>query len=268
MTSGDGIRRGASRILLALLALAFALLSPVPQVAAQDALVFAAASLKEALDDVADAYASQGGGKVSVSYAASSALARQIEAGAPADIFISADKDWMDHLQESAAIRPRTRSDLLGNRLVLVAPAGSRADLAIGPGLDLSGALGEGRLAMAQPDSVPAGKYGKAALQAFGAWEGVERRVAAAENVRAALALVSRGEAPLGIVYATDAKADPGVRVVGTFPEETHPPIVYPAAITAGSRNPEAEAFLAFMHSDRAAALFERRGFTLRDRQG
>lgn len=268
MTSGLRLRQRLSRGLLPLLVLAFAALAPISQAAAQDTLVFAAASLKEALDDVVDAYAREDDGKVSVSYAGSSALARQIEAGAPADIFVSADSDWMDYLQERSAVREETRGDLLGNRLVLVAPAGTRIGLTVAPGFDLAGLLGDGHLAMAQPDSVPAGKYGKAALQALGVWEDVEQRVAAAENVRAALALVSRGEAPFGIVYATDAKADPGVEVVGVFPEDTHPPIIYPAAITAESHNPDAEAFLAFMRSDRAAALFERHGFTVRGRQG
>lgn len=268
MKTGSPSRSGPVRYLLILAAVIAATLLPGQRAVAQDTLVFAAASLKEALDEVADAYIRKTGRQISVSYAGSSALARQIEAGAPADLFISADVDWMDYLQERSAIREETRGDLLGNRLVLVAPADGGTAPAIAPGFDLVRALGNGRLAMAQPESVPAGKYGKAALQALGVWDRVDDRIAAAENVRAALALVSRGEAPFGIVYGTDAQADPGVRIVGTFPDDTHPPIIYPVAAVAGENDAGADAFLAFMRSDEAAVLFEKRGFTVRNRQG
>jgi molybdate transport system substrate-binding protein len=198
-----------------------------------------------------------------VSYAASSALARQIEAAAPADLFISADLEWMDYLAARRLIQPGSRVNLLGNRLVLIAPAGSAANFAVDRGMPLARTLGDGRLAMADPDSVPAGKYGKAALEALGAWNAVAARVARAENVRAALALVARGECPLGIVYATDAAAEPKVRVVGAFPTGTHPPIVYPAALTAASANPAARGFLEFLGSAETKPVFERYGFTV-----
>ena len=230
---------------------------------ADDVLVFAAASLKNALDDAAHAFEQQGGGPVKISYAASPQLAKQIENGAPADIFVSADLDWMDYLQKRNLIEPATRKNLLGNRLVLVAPADSTVKVDIKPGFDLAGLLKGGRLAMADPDSVPAGKYGKAALEKLGVWNTVQPHVAGAENVRAALLYVDRGETPLGIVYATDAAADPGVRIVGTFPENTHPPIIYPVALTAASKNPEAVKLLAFLESPAAKPAFEKQGFTV-----
>jgi molybdate transport system substrate-binding protein len=230
---------------------------------AADIQVFAAASLKNALDDIAAQYEAATGKAVSVSYAASSALARQIEQGAPADIFISADLDWMDYLQGKSLIQPATRVGLLGNRIVLVAPADSAASVDIVEGFPLADLLGDGRLAMADPVAVPAGKYGKAALERLGAWPSVEAKVAPAENVRAALALVARGEAPLGIVYKTDAVVEKGVKVVGTFPEETHPPIVYPVARTAASANSDAPAFLTYLRSARARSAFEKQGFTM-----
>jgi molybdate transport system substrate-binding protein len=228
-----------------------------------ETVVFAAASLKNALDDAVAAYGRAGGGKIAVSYAASSALAQQIENGAPADIFISADLDWMDYAQQHDLIEPATRSNLLGNRLVLIAPASSAVTVDIKPGFPLAALLGDGRLAMADPNAVPAGKYGKAALEALGVWPAVSGKIAAAENVRAALFFVSRQEAPLGIVYATDAAADKGVKIVATFPDDTHPPIVYPIALTAASRNAEAGKFLAFLHSAAARPLFEKQGFTV-----
>ena len=230
---------------------------------AAELVVFAAASLKEALDDAAKLYAAQGGSAPRISYAASSALARQIESGAPADMFISADLDWMDYLQQRNLIQPGTRKNWLGNRLVIAAPADNPLTLDIKPGFDLAGALKGGRLSMADPDSVPAGKYGKAALQNLGVWNSVEGAVVRAENVRAALLFVSRGEAPLGIVYATDAAADPAVKVAGVFPENTHPPIVYPIAITASSKNPDAHRLLDFLTSAAARPSFEKRGFTV-----
>jgi molybdate transport system substrate-binding protein len=246
----------------------------------RDVLVFAAASLKNALDDVNAEYQRQTGRKVTVSYASSPTLAKQIEAAAPADVFISADLDWMDYVAQRRLIKSETRRNLLGNRLVLVGgplrlppnppdasppQQGSRAarDVTISHGFPLASLLGRGRLAMADPDSVPAGKYGKAALEHLGVWASVQTRIARAENVRAALALVSRGEAPLGIVYQTDAAADPKVKVVGFFGEDTHPPITYPVAAVAASTAPTTAAYLEFLRSPAARSLFERQGFTV-----
>jgi molybdate transport system substrate-binding protein len=226
-------------------------------------LVFAAASVKNALDDITSQWQSQTGKKVAISYAASNNLILQIEQGAPADIFISADTDWMDYGQQKKLVKPDTRSDLLGNRLVLVAPKDSPVSISIQPGFDLAAALKGGRLSMANVDAVPAGKYGKAALEKLGAWERVKDRIAQAENVRAALVLVARGEAPLGVVYETDAASDPAVKIVGRFPEDTHPPIIYPIAVTTGSTSPDALGFLAFLHSPAARQAFERQGFTV-----
>jgi molybdate transport system substrate-binding protein len=230
---------------------------------ADDVVVFAAASLKNALDEIAGSWNSESGKTAVISYAASSALAKQIEEGAPADMFISADLDWMDEVAGKNLIKPETRSNLLGNRIVLIAPANSDVSLEVGSGMDLAGALDGGKLAMADPEAVPAGKYGKAALESLGVWESVSGSVAGAENVRAALAFVSRGEAPLGIVYQTDAAADPGVKVVGTFPEDSHPPIIYPVALVAESDNPDAASLLEYLRSDAAKAAFEKQGFTV-----
>jgi len=228
-----------------------------------DVLVFAAASLKNALDDIAAQWQRETGKKVAISYAASNTLIKQIEQGAPADIFISADLDWMDYGQQNDLIKPDTRSNLLGNRLVLIAAKDSNVSANIQPGFDLAALLKGGRLAMANVDAVPAGKYGKAALEKLGAWDGVEGKIAQAESVRAALLLVSRGEAPLGIVYQTDAASDPGVKIVGTFPENTHPPIIYPIALTKESNNAAAQAFLDYIRSPAARPAFERQGFTV-----
>lgn len=228
---------------------------------AQELLVFAAASLKDGLDAAIVAY--PGDAAIVASYASSSTLARQIEQGAPADLFISANPQWMDHLEELGLIRDGTRADLLGNGLVLIAPAGSDLMLVVAPGFDLAGALGDGHLAMGDPDHVPAGIYGKAALESLGVWNAVASRVARADNVRAALALVARDEAPLGIVYSSDAVADPSVRVVDAFPEDSHPPIVYPIAVIAGSEHPAAAGLIDFLRSAAAAPAFERFGFTL-----
>jgi molybdate transport system substrate-binding protein len=230
---------------------------------ADDVLVFAAASLKNALDETVAAYEKSGGGAIKVSYAASSALAKQIENGAPADIFVSADLDWMNDVQKNNTIQPETRANFFGNALVLVEPADSTRTVDIKPGFPLAAMIGDGRLAMANPDSVPAGKYGKAALQNLGVWDSVENKVAAAEDVRAALLFVSRKEAPFGIVYRTDAAADKGVKIAGVFPADTYPPIIYPAALTASSKNPEAAKFLAYMHSDAAKPFFEKQGFSV-----
>ena len=228
--------------------------------------VFAAASLKNAMDDVAAAWIKAGKPPIRVSLAASNTLAKQIEQGAPADLFVSADLAWMDDLQGKGLIRNDTRVSLLANAIVIVAPKDSAVTVVMGPGLDLSAALGSGRLAMGNVDAVPAGRYGKAALEKLGAWAGVKDKVAQADNVRAALLLVARGEAPLGIVYATDAAAEPNVKVVATFPDDSHPPIVYPVAVTKESQNAEAGAFLTFLRGPAARAAFERQGFTVLNR--
>ena len=233
------------------------------QAGAAEVTVFGAASLKEALDEQAKQFRAATGHKLIVSYGASNALARQIEAGAPADIFVSADLDWMDYVDQRKLVVPGSRVELLRNTLVLVAPANSATSLAIGPGFGLSAALGKERLAMANPDSVPAGKYGKNALEALGVWPSVETRVARADNVRAALALVSRGEAPFGITYRTDALADKGVRVVGAFPPSTHPPIVYPAALIAASKSSAARPLLDYLGSPAARGIWEKHGFVV-----
>lgn len=224
-------------------------------------MVLAAASLQEAMSAAGDAWTARGHARPTFSFAASSALARQIEAGAPADLFASADEEWMDYLATRALVARGSRAALATNRLVLVAPASSRLRLAIAPRFALARALGSGRLAIGAPDSVPAGRYAREALTRLGAWQSVADRLAPSENVRAALALVARGEAPLGVVYATDARAEPKVRVVGTFPASTHKPIVYPLARLARSDNPEAEGFRRFLLSREGRALFKRYGF-------
>jgi molybdate transport system substrate-binding protein len=228
-----------------------------------DVLVFAAASLKDALDEANSLFLFENGSGVKVSYGASSALARQIENGAPADVFISADNDWMDYLAERKLIKPDTREKFLGNKLVLVAPANSNVSLTIGPNFPLEQALGSGRLAIADPAAVPAGKYGKAALEKLGVWGSVAGKLAPAQDVRAALVLVSRGEAPLGIVYQTDAAADKNVKVIATFPESSHPPIVYPMAILANSTNGVTSVYMQYLLSPKAEPFFEKRGFTV-----
>jgi molybdate transport system substrate-binding protein len=230
-----------------------------------DLLVFAAASLKNALDDINGQLERAAGRKTTTSYAASPALARQIEAGAPADVFISADLDWMDYLAQKSLIKLETRTNLVGNAIVLIAPKTSAVELAIAPNFPLAQALGDGRLSMADPVSVPAGKYGKASLEALGVWATVATRIAPAENVRAALLLVSRGETPLGIVYETDAAVDPNVRIVGKFPSSTHPPIVYPIALTRGSTHPAAADYVAFLKSAAARPAFRKQGFSTLD---
>ncbi len=225
--------------------------------------VFAAASLKNALDAVAGDWAQKTGHEAVISYAATSALAKQIEQGAEADVFISADLAWMDYVGERHLIDPKTRFNLLANQLVLIAPKDSEITTTIKPGFALAELLGGGRLAIAGVDAVPAGKYGKAALQSLGVWDQVKAKLAQSENVRAALRLVSRGEAPLGIVYASDAKADPNVRVVGVFPEDSHPPIVYPVAKLVRSEAPATDGFLDYLRSPEAAPRFEENGFTV-----
>ncbi len=237
--------------------------SNVADAQGRDLLVFGAASLKNALDDADAQYQRDAGHKVVVSYGASSALAKQIENGAPADIFISADLDWMDYVAEHKLVKPQTRFNLLGNKLVLIAPADSRINLTIAPNFPLAQALGNDRLAMAEPSAVPAGKYGKAALVALGVWGSVSNKIAPAQDVRATLLLVSRGEASLGIVYQTDAASDKGVKIVGAFPESTHPPIVYPIAVTTASTNPDAAAYIGFLKSPAAKPAFEKQGFAV-----
>lgn len=223
-------------------------------------LVFAAASLKTALDDVADHWQRETHKKATISYAATSALARQIEQGAPADVFLSADLDWMDYLAARDLIKPETRINLLGSRIVLVAPRDVSLRIV---GFDFTEALGGGKLVMANINAVPAGKYGKAALEHLGLWPAVKDKIVQTDNVRAALVLVARGEARLGIVYQTDAEAEPGVRIVTLFPEESHPPVIYPAAILRDSRNPDAAAFAAYLLSATAYGIFRWNGFTV-----
>ena len=227
-------------------------------------LVLAAASLQESLSAAADRWAATGHARPVLSFAGSSALARQVMAGAPADLFLSADEEWMDALARSRLLRAHTRAALLTNRLVLVAPAVSRVQLTMAPRFPLAQALGRGRLAMADPAAVPAGRYARDALIRLGVWPQLQTRITRSENVRAALALVTRGEAPLGIVYATDAQASRGVRVVGTFPASSHAPITYPVAVLAKSTNPDAEGFRRFLLSAEGKAIFRRFGFGTR----
>lgn len=229
--------------------------------ARREITVFAAASLTEVIGDLAARYATATGVTVKPSLAASSALARQVEAGAMVDVFISADEEWMDYLDQRGLIEHGTRIDLLGNRLVLIAPADRTVAVTLAPGVDLAVALGPGgRLALADPDVVPAGRYARAALGKLGAWEPLAGRLVPAENVRAAMAFVARGEAVLGIVYATDARVERRVQVVATLPEDSHPPIRYPAAAVRGARAGAAD-FLRFLRSPAAASVFSAAGF-------
>jgi molybdate transport system substrate-binding protein len=230
---------------------------------AKSLTVFAAASLKGSLDKAASLYESKSGVKVAISFAASSALAKQVEAGAPADVFLSADLKWMTYLVDKGLVKKEQVVKLLGNRLVLVGAPDFSKPLTIGQDFPLAEALGDGRIAMGEPKSVPAGKYGREALEHFGVWKAVEPKVAAADNVRAALQLVARDEAPLGIVYETDAKAEAGVRVIGVFPKESHAPIIYPIAPVAASTNASAQDFLSFLNGAEAQAIFKQAGFTV-----
>jgi len=241
-------------------ALALAIAAAVPA-SAGTVTVFAAASLTDALAEIETRFEAVTGHDVAVSLAGSSALARQIRHGAPADVFVSADPGWMDVLEADGLVEPGTRFDLLRNRLVLVAHGRGAEPVEIGPETDLVGLLGDGRLAMALVEAVPAGRYGKAALESLGLWDAVEDRVAQTDNVRAALALVALGEAPYGIVYATDAGAEDDVTVVGRFPAETHPPITYPAAGVAGRTGPAAAAFLSYLRGPAAREAFDAAGF-------
>ena len=246
------------------LALAFALGLSTPA-ASEDVVVFAAASLKTALDAVATEWMAETGHRVTLSYAGSNALARQILQGAPADIFVSAAVNWMDAVEAEGLVVDGTRIDVLGNTLVLVAHGRGAEPVDIGPGFDLAGRLGDERLAMALVDAVPAGQYGKAALESLGVWDTVAPLVAQTDNVRAALALVSTGEAPYGIVYATDAAAEDDVSIVGTFPADSHPPIRYPAALLTGATDAADRDFLAALRSEAARAIFAAQGFAVLD---
>ncbi|SMC91960.1 molybdate ABC transporter substrate-binding protein [Rhizobium sp. RU36D] len=236
-------------------------LAPLPA-AAENLTVFAAASLKDVLGSIAGEWKAAGHGEVTLSFAGSSALAKQIEQGAPADIFLSADLQWMDYIEKAGLLADGTRVNLLGNSIVLIAPKDSTTELKIADGFALVDVLGNEKLAMANTDAVPAGVYGKAALTSLGVWDKVKDKVAQAENVRAALLLVSRAEAPLGIVYETDAKADPSVKILDRFPESSHPPIVYPGAVLKESKSAEAKEFLAFLSGPKAVEIFKAAGFT------
>jgi len=245
----------------AALAIACGVLSSASFAEDKGLTIFAAASMKNALDDVDAAYTAKTGVKVVASYAASSVLAKQIDQGAPADVFLSADTDWMDYATRQKTIKPETRTNLLGNSMVLIAPKDSSIDkVTIAPGFDLARLAGNGRIATGDVTSVPAGKYAKAALEKLDAWEAAAPKFAMAESVRAALTLVARGEAVLGIVYATDAKVEPEVKIIGTFPADSHPPIIYPVAATASAGN-GTDGYLAFLHSQAAKTIFEKYGF-------
>ena len=245
-------------------AIGFALVAGAP-LRAEDAnkpelLVFAAASLTNVLGELSPAFEKTSAITVKLSFAASSALARQIEAGAAADVFVSADQEWMDYLQTRNLLDDKSRRDLVGNQLVLIAPADSTVTLKIGPGFPLAAALGDGRLSTADPDTVPVGKYARAALTSLGVWAAIEPKLVRAENVRSALMFVARGEAPLGIVYSTDALVDPKVRVVGVFPAATHAPITYPAAATKGAGK-QAAAYLKYLSGTGARETWKKFGF-------
>ncbi len=243
-------------------ALALALLAGQPAARADNLTVFAAASLKNALDDIAVKWKDSGASTVGASYASSSTLAKQIEQGAPADVFISADTQWMDYVSKKSLVE--TPHDLLGNRLVLISAKDNPLTLELKPGLKLAELLGDGRLAVGDPSNVPAGIYAKEALTKLNIWDAVQPKLAPAADVRAALTLVSRGEAPLGIVYETDAKVDPKVRIVAIFPEDSHKPIVYPVAVVKTSKNPDAGKFVAFLNGPAAKEIFVKYGFSVK----
>ena len=256
-----GVRRYPQmKTLRRLLALALAALAFAAH--AQSLTVFAAASLKNALDEAVSLYHKENGGRAVVAYASSAALARQIENGAPADVFVSADLDWMDYLEKKGLLAPGTRRNLLGNRLVLIAPAKQPVRVQLVPGVPIAKLLGSNRIALAEPGSVPAGKYARAAFEKLGIWDQVSGRVAAADNVRAALLLVARGESPLGVVYLTDANAEPRVMIAGVFPADTHPPIAYPVAALKKAKSGAAP-FLDWLASPASRRIFEKHGFTV-----
>ena len=250
---------------LMIVAALIAAITPLVQAAAQDQslTIFAAASLKNALDDVNAAFSNTTGVKVTTSYEASSALATQIEAGAPADVFVSADLRWMDYAADHNLIKPDTRVNLLGNRLVLITPTSSKLDkVEIKKGFDIARFAGDGRIAVADVKAVPAGLYAKAALTTLGAWDAAEPKLAQAMNVRATLAFVARDETPIGIVYETDAKIEPKVKIIGVFPDSSYPPVTYPVAATAASKSEQTPRYLSFLRTSTAKAIFERYGFS------
>lgn len=253
--------RSGFRMFLAASIVFFSVILPV-RANADDLLVFAAASLKPALDEIIATPEAKAIGEVKASYAASSQLAHQIEAGAPAALFISADEDWMNTVESKDKIVRETRADLLGNALVLVAPKGSVVELVIAPNFEIARALGKGgHLAMGEPNSVPAGKYAKSALTSLGVWDSIQSRIVSADNVRAALNFVARDEAPLGIVYRSDSVSEPAVRVVDTFPPASHAPIVYPAAVLSDHDTPAARKLLGLLREAAAQTIFRRYGF-------
>ncbi len=249
-------------VALIMLSWAWGLTAAVPAAESDTVTVFAAASTTNAVNDIGKVFADKGLGKIVASYASSSTLAKQIENGAPASVFISADESWANYLEERKLIEPGSRFDLLTNKLVLIAPSDSTiSKVEIGPKFDLSKLLGNGKLATGDPDHVPVGKYAKAALEKLGAWGSIESKLARAADVRGALTLVERGEAPLGIVYSTDAAITPKVKVVGVFPADSHPKIVYPVALVAGKATPSAKKFLELLKTPEAKAIFEKYGF-------
>jgi molybdate transport system substrate-binding protein len=256
------LRRAFIAALLLIVSVAFAADQPKQSTQPrQPLLVFAAASLTDTLQRISDEYTKTSGVPVKLSFTASSALAKQIETGAPADVFFSADQEWMDYLDSKTLLRPGTRTNLLGNRLALIAPRDSTVSIKLGPNAPILSALGEsGRLATGDPDSVPAGKYARSALSSLGLWSAIEPRLARAENVRVALRYVARGEAPLGIVYATDAAVEPKVRLVDVFPEDSHPPITYPVALTKSAQSVAAD-YVQFLRSASATDIFAKAGF-------
>ena len=260
-------RSGTPR-LLAVLCAAAALLAHPAQAQNASITVYAAASMKDAVDDIDAAFTSKTGTRVTAIYAASSALAKSIEEGVGADVFASADLDWMDYVAAKKLIKPETRTNLLGNKLVLIAPKASKLDkVEIAAGFDLAKLAGDGRIATGDVNAVPAGKYAKAALEKLGSWAAAKDKFTTAVNVRAALRLVARGEAVLGIVYETDAKVEPNVKIVGYFPQDSYPPVIYPVALTATAK-PEATAYLDFLRSDRARVVFEKYGFSYLGKAG
>ena len=249
---------------LALFAVLLFFAQPIPGQAADSVMVFAAASTTNAVTDIGALFVKKNIGRFVPSFASSSTLAKQIEKGAPANVFLSANEKWMNYLEEKKLIDPSSRFDLLGNRIALIAPADSDVKVKIAPDFDLAKILDDGKLAMGDPDHVPAGIYGKQALEKLGVWDNVKDKVVRAKDVRSALVLVERGEAPLGVVYTTDAAITDKVKIVGIFPEDSHPPIVYPVALVAGNENPTARSFLEFLKTPEAKAVFEKYGFTVR----
>lgn len=250
------------RGLAVLLAFVLPVLANAP--AKAQVTVFAAASATDAINDIGKAFVAAGGKPIVSSFAASSTLAKQIENGAPANLFLSADERWMDYLSDKGLLAAGTRLNLLGNRLVLVAPKDSTAKVDIGPGFPLAKLLGEGRLAVGDPSHVPVGIYTQAALEKLGVWAAVQGKLASADSVRAALAFVERGETPFGIVYATDAAVTDKVKIVGVFPEDSHPPVIYPAALIKDKDTADAKAFLAFLQGAEAKAIFQKYGFAVK----